>query len=1049
MKKGFKWLAAIMLVCMLALPVGCLVACNGNAQPGVTVTFAEEEITMTEWSSKDIVASASDSSPITLSVSDPSVLYLNGTVVTALKTGRATITATLKRDENIKGTATVTVTADAPSKPAVHITGEQAVAIGDTAEYSATLLRAPAGEYNMTYKVSDTTIAEIDGNGLLKAKAVGPVCITATATYRSVQFEADYNIEVCPLTVSFKEESLSMNEWDEQKIEVDTFGSAATLSVSDPKVLYLSGNTVTAIKSGKATITAKLDKDETITDTLEVTVSSSDTNKPVLVITEDEVQDNNWLIAVGDKPDFAAALSHAAPGEYNVVFEPASSDIAEITSAGAFTAKKPGTITVKASTTYRSVKFTTSREVTVVDVTDVTFLKKEEGSKMLDVGKAFGVPKVEQNTNVQIGGTSGKTYTADGNGCITLNTADTGSAGNAMYAKNGAIKNVKIGNSANTYYVRTYISTTDGSAFSDKPGFAASSGKYTVNAQTAFTDEFGLPWITFDASKAKLQNKYKYLRVKVKFNAFADDTLLATDIVSANMHGDEPYKYSFGYKYGNTFVYFDRTYSAGMFGGTINQSTGWAYDSGKPVLRIYSDDGDRLMTWDDTQWSPYLTALETGKEYIFEFPVESTGDITANFGFNAEVTEIEWSIWDLYAETAASAPDTAVGKIYAGETELTADEGTYTLDGTSVPVDANDVSWVNFGNDAFNLRAYKYLRVTVTFSEFAGKGAGEGGIPKYNDGYGFDFGFTYQNKFVSYDVTQKYGFHGLLVDSGSTAAGSGVGKSAFKIYDSAGNVLVEFNGDTYYPWTSKAVEISTNIEYVFEFPIYETGAITANFGKSAFVKDVTWSKKSLAEELADAALGSPATTDGKVYAGGTPLEKTGEGYAINSTSVTPDTHGISWVTFDDAAAKQALGYNYLRVTVTFSEFAGKGAGEGGIPKYNDGYGFDFGFKYKDKDQLFVSYTATEGYGFHGYLENGYGAGYIGFVIYATDGSKVAYWDVDKPDYPWTGAAMQISANTEYIFEFPVYETGDITANFGASATIKEITWAKTSLGAAA
>ena len=848
MKKGFKWLAAIMLVCMLALPVGCLVACNGNAQPGVTVTFAEEEITMTEWSSKDIVASASDSSAITLSVSDPSVLYLNGTVVTALKTGRATITATLKRDENIKGTATVTVTADAPSKPAVHITGEQAVAIGDTAEYSATLLRAPAGEYNMTYKVSDTTIAEIDGNGLLKAKAVGPVCITATATYRSVQFEADYNIEVCPLTVSFKEESLSMNEWDEQKIEVDTFGSAATLSVSDPEVLYLSGNTVTAIKSGNATITATLDKDETITDTLDVTVSPSDTNKPVLAITEDEVQDNNWLIAVDDKADFAAALSHAAPGEYNVVFasEPASSDIAEITSAGAFTAKKAGTITVKASTTYRSVKFTTSREVTVVGVTDVTFLKKEEGRKMLDVGEAFGVPKVEQNTNVQIGGTSGKTYTADGNGCITLDTADIGSAGNAMYAKNGAIKTVKIGNSADTYYVRTYISTTDGSAFSDKPGFAASSGKYTVNAQTAFTDEFGLPWITFDASKAKLQNKYKYLRVKVKFNAFADEMLTASEVVSAHQcNGDEMWGYSFGYKYGNTYVYFDRTYNNDtvMFGGTVNLSTGWAYDSGKPVLNIYDGEGNRLMQWENTQWSPYISPLETGKEYIFEFPVESTGDITANFGFDAEVSEIVWSIWDLHAEEQAAGADTVAGEIYAGETKLNAqDDGSYTLTAPS-----DKIYWVNFGNDAAKLREYKYLRVTVKISEFM--------------------------------------------------------------------------------------------------------------------------------------------------------------------NVTPN-------------------------------------GTNGLPTYEGGgYAFDFGFKYDDR--LFVSYTATSGWGFHGYLENGYGAGYIGFVIYATDGSKVAYWDVDAPDYPWTGAAMQISANTEYIFEFPVHETGAITANFGKSATVKNVTWSKTSLGDAA
>ena len=1038
MKKGFKVFTTIALVCMLALSVGCLVACHDEPQPEkVTVTLAEKEITMSEWSSKDIVARASDASAVTLSVSDTTVLYLSGTVITALKPGTATVTATLKSDETVKETATVTVTADAASKPAVRITGENIVAVGDTAMYSATLLRAPAGEYGIEYEVSDTTVADIDGDGILTAKTIGTVRITATATYRTVKFEEEFEVEVKPLSVAFKDKSIAMDEWESKRIEVDTFGSAATLSVSDTTVLYLSGNTVTAIGAGTATITATLDKDPAKTATLRVNVTANEANRPKLTI------DGDQFVAVGDKLTYAATLSNAAPGEYNVVFTADDGGaVADVTTAGAFNAKAAGDITLTATTTYRSVRFTATKSVKTVNVTDVTFLKGED-NKTLNVNSAFNLsPTVGEGKTVKIGE---ENYTTASGGTITLARTDYANA-------NGKIKEVTVDSVATKYYVRTFVSTTAGTAYSNKAGFAADSdGKYTVNADTAFTDENGLTWITFDSYKEKLNNKYKYLRVTVKFNAFADDTLLATDIVSANMHGDEPYKYSFGYKYGNTFVYFDRTYSAGMFGGTINQSTGWAYDSGKPVLRIYSDDGDRLMTWDDTQWSPYLTALETGKEYIFEFPVESTGDITANFGFDAEVTEIEWSIWDLYAETAAGAPDTAVGKIYAGETELTADEGTYTLDGTSVPVDANDVSWVNFGNDAFNLRAYKYLRVTVTFSEFAGKGEGEGGIPKYNDGYGFDFGFTYQNKFVSYDVTQKYGFHGLLVDSGSTAAGSGVGKSAFVIYDSEGNVLVEFNGDTYDPWTSKAVEISTNTEYVFEFPIYETGAITANFGKSATVKDVTWAKTSLAEELADAALGSPATCEGNVFAGGTALGKTGEVYEINGTTVTPDAHGISWVTFDDAAAKQALGYKYLRVTVTFSEFAGKGAGEGGIPKYNDGYGFDFGFKYKykDKDQLFVSYTATEGYGFHGYLESGAGAGYIGFVIYATDGSKVAYWNGDVPGDPWSGAKMQISANTEYIFEFPIHETGDITANFGASATIKEITWAKTSLGAAA
>ena len=1027
MKKGFKVFTTIALVCMLALSVGCLVACHDEPQPEkVTVTLAEKEITMSEWSSKDIVARASDASAVTLSVSDTTVLYLSGTVITALKPGTATVTATLKSDETVKETATVTVTADAASKPAVRITGENAVAVGDTAMYSATLLRAPAGEYSIEYEVSNTTVADIDGDGILTAKAIGQVRITATATYRTVKFEEEFEVEVKPLSVAFKEESISMNEWESKRIEVDTFGSAATLSVSDTTVLYLSGNTVTAIDTGIATITATLDKDPTVKATVTVNVTENKENEPKLTI------DGDQFVAVGDKLTYAATLSNAAPGEYNVVFtvDDAGAMFADVTTAGAFNAKAAGDIMLTATATYRSVKFTVTKLVKTVNVTDVTFLKDED-DKTLNVNSTFKLsPAVGENKTVKIGE---KSYTTASDGTITLERTDYANA-------NGEIKEVTVDSGATKYYVRTFVSTTAGKAYSDGTELAATSGKYALNKDTVFTDENGLTWITFDSYKEKLNNKYKYLRVTVKFNAFADDTLLATDIVSANMHGDEPYKYSFGYKYGNTFVYFDRTYSAGMFGGTINQSTGWAYDSGKPVLRIYSGDGDRLMTWDDTQWSPYLTALETGEEYIFEFPVESTGDITANFGFDAEVTEIEWSIWDLYAETAAGAPDTAVGEIYAGETKLTAAEGTYTLDGTSVPVDANDVSWVNFGNDAFNLRAYKYLRVTVTISEFAGKGEGEGGIPKYNGGYGFDFGFTYQNKFVSYDVTKKYGFHGLLVDSGSTAAGSGVGKSAFKIYDSAGNVLVEFNGDTGNPWTSKAVEISTNTKYVFEFPIYETGAITANFGKSAVVKDVTWSKKSLAEELADAALGSPATCEGNVFAGGTALGKTGEVYEINDTSVTPDAHGISWVTFDNAAAKQALGYNYLRVTVNIAQFNGKKVSDIGVPAASSfgNYNFNYGFTY---GECFVICDAQ--WGFHGYMESGNGAGTTEFNIYQ-DGTTVR-----KPyDAPWLEFDT-VSVNTDYIFEFPIHETGDITANFGASATIKEITWAKTSLGAAA
>lgn len=1029
MKKVFKVFAMIALACIPALSFGCLMACrNGLQPPKITVSFAEKEITMSEWSSKDVVARASDASAVTLSVSDTNVLYLNGTVITALKPGTATVTATLKNDESVKETATVTVTADAASKPAVHITGENVVAVGDTAMYSATLLRAPAGEYGVEYKVSNTTVADIDRNGMLTAKTVGLVRITATATYRTVKFEEEFEVEVKPLSVAFKEESITMNEWDSKKIEVDTFGSSATLSVSDPFVLYLSGNTITAIKDGTATITATLDKDPTVKATVNVTVTASDANKPTLAINGDE------FVAIGDKLTYAATLTNAAPGAYNVVFtgDSGSETYADVTTAGALTAKAAGTVTLTASATYCSVKFTAEKQVKTVNVTDVTFFKSTGDSLALDVKTAFKLTgTVGQGKSVKIGE---KSYTTDSDGKITL-------ARNDYKDINGKIQEVTVaGNTTTPYYVRTYVSTAEGKVYSENAELTAQDGKYTINEENenVLIDENGLTWITFDSYKAKLSNKYKYLRVTVKFNTFADGTLLATDIVSANMHGDEPYKYSFGYKYGNTFVYFDRTYSGGMFGGTINQSTGWAYDSGKPVLRIYSGEGDRLLSWDNSQWSSYLTALETGKEYIFEFPVESTGDITANFGFSAEVTDVEWSIWDLYAEAAASAPDTAEGEIYADTTKLTATDGTYTLNGTTVPAENDGISWVNFGTDAAKLRAYKYLRVTVTISEFAGKGEGEGGIPKYYSGYGFDFGFKHSDKyFVAVDSSERYGYHGNLTETDGNGNSIGYnGDIAFNIYKNG--ISVRMSNSV--PWLAFS-EIAANTEYVFEFPIYETGAITANFGKTATVKNVTWSKKSLAEELADAALGSPATTEGNVFAGGTALEKTGGVYNLNGTTVTP-TEGISWVTFDDAAEKKALGYKYLRVTVTISEFNTKKVSDIGVPTGTAfaNYNLCCGFTYNG---CFV--FCDTGWAFHGRLSSGDGAGDTAFEIYQ-NGTAICS--------PYQGARtwLQLSTlavDTEYIFEFPIYETGDITANFGKSATIKEITWAKTSLGAAA
>ena len=1054
MKNGFKGLVSIALICMIALFIGCFMACTKNKQPEkVTLNFIESEITMSEWSSIDVTATASDASAVTLSVSDPNVLYLNGTVITALKPGTATVTATLKSDESIKEMSTVTVTADANSRPSVSISGEEVIGVGDTAIYKATLLHASAGEYKVDYKVSNDTIAEIDSKGVLKSKNVaGTVEITATATYRTVKFDETFRVTVSPITVAFKEENVSMDEWDSKKIEATAFisavkdgsqvtlphGAPITLAVSDPNVLYISGNTVTAIGSGSATITATLDRDETVKATATVKVNANPSAKPEFNMTGDT------LIATGDTQIYEASLSNSSAGAYNVVYTilnsaetgEVPSNIAEISSVGVLTAKKAETITVVATTTYCSVRFESKVKVNIVNVAEVTFLKKDKDSKLFNIKNVFKVSGVGEGTSVTIGEES---YVADANGNVEL-------LRETYATENGKIKELTVGGDTKKYYVRTYVSTAEGLAYSNEDALQKDNGVYKVNKDTVYTDANGLTWITFDDCKAQLNNKYKYLRIKVKFLAFADEDpdLNAGVVVHKNQSANDiPYGYSFGYKYGaNTFVYFDRTYQGytNMFGGTVNQGTGWAFDTNKPVLNIYDAAGNRLMQWENSQWSPYIEPLEADTEYIFEFPVESAGDIAVNFGLSAEVSEIEWGIWDLYSEEAAGATDTSDGEIYDGEDKLTEGADGYKLDGTTVTPDGNDMLWVNFGNDDSKLRAYKYLRVTVKISEFAGKGEGEGGIPSYNTGYGFDFGFKYRDKFVCYDATNGYGFHGNLI------SGDGAGAIPFVIYDVSGNVIGDWTNanNIYYPW-SNAFTLNLGTEYIFEFPVSVTGEIIANFGANATVTDITWSKTSFAELIEDAKENAPETSVGELYDDQDKLLKDENGYKLDNTTVTPDEYGMLWVNFGKDPFKYQS-YDYLRVTVKISEFAGKGEGEGGIPSYNTGYGFDFGFKYRDK---FVCYDGTNDYGFHGNLISGYGAGAIPFVIYGVSGNVIGDWtNANNIDYPWSNA-FALNLDTEYIFEFPVSVTGIITANFGANATVTNITWAKTPLGATA
>lgn len=162
----------------------------------VSITFScGESLTMNEWETMRVTATASDKSSVTLTADDSSVLYLRGTSVTALKAGTTTITAKTKT-----GSATaklkVTVNEKAENRPVLSIVGNGDIALGETSKFSASLSGVDAGDYVVQFSVDNPTVASVDEEGKVTALASGKTKLTASTTYRSVHFKAEKDIIV-------------------------------------------------------------------------------------------------------------------------------------------------------------------------------------------------------------------------------------------------------------------------------------------------------------------------------------------------------------------------------------------------------------------------------------------------------------------------------------------------------------------------------------------------------------------------------------------------------------------------------------------------------------------------------------------------------------------------------------------------------------------------------------------------------------------------------------------------------------------------------------
>ena len=275
MKKVFSLMLILMLVLSLAAPA--------MAAPKVktTITLSHSgTVTMNLGQQLQLTATVSPEAPVTWKSSRAKSVAVNASgLVTASAEGTATITA--KAGGKSAKVKIKVIDPDKPNK--VYIAQGKAltayvgtpVALG--VGYEPTTAKA-----TLTWKTSKAKVAAVDGNGVLTPIAEGKAKITVTTHNRK---KATIAVTVVdpnkPTKVSFQQ-GASAGLVAGQSLQLSAVPEPATAQTtliwksSNPKVAAVDANgAVTAIKKGKAKITAQANNNKKAKATITINVSAA------------------------------------------------------------------------------------------------------------------------------------------------------------------------------------------------------------------------------------------------------------------------------------------------------------------------------------------------------------------------------------------------------------------------------------------------------------------------------------------------------------------------------------------------------------------------------------------------------------------------------------------------------------------------------------------------------------------------------------------------------------------------------------------------------
>ena len=438
------------------------------AKSKVTITVSTESITLDKTSLSLVVGETAQltatvkpddatDKKVAWASSDESVAKVSNGKVTAVKSGKATITA--KCGDKI---AECAVTVTVPTGSVTLDKTTLSLAVGETEQLTATVKPDDATDKNVTWTSSDESVAKVV-NGKVTAVKSGKATITAKCGGKTAECAVTVTVPVTSLTLDRTTLSLAVGETAQLTATVkpdDATDKNVSWTSSDEFVAKVDNGKVTAVKSGKATITAKCcDKTAGCAVTVTVPVSSVILDKTTL------------SLSVGETATLTATVKPDNATDKNVIWSSSNESVVKVDN-GKVSSLMMGqaTITAAIGNIVASCDVTVyqSDNVIIYTTTDKKVLKPYNEN-------AFGSTMVSN------------TYIGDV-GIITFEKPVT-SIGDMAFYKIGKLKSIIIPNSVSTigkssFYLCTNLLSVKMSQNLSSIGDNAFYGCYSMKALT-------------------------------------------------------------------------------------------------------------------------------------------------------------------------------------------------------------------------------------------------------------------------------------------------------------------------------------------------------------------------------------------------------------------------------------------------------------------------------------------------------------------------------------------------------------------------------------